>query len=169
LFGARESVLDVSLSPSGNKLAYLAPGPGQSTHLYTVDLAAGGTPRLAGSADGKPERLADCGWVSDTRLACTVFAVAEDSSIGVIGATRLIALDADGKNLKLLSRPTPPDDAYVSFRRRLDRRLERGRRRQRTDARQYVPRRRWRRGWSTSAKAMRWNRIDSGQPFGQDH
>jgi dipeptidyl aminopeptidase/acylaminoacyl peptidase len=115
LFGARESILDVSLSPSGNKLAYIAPGPGQSTLLYTVDLASGAAPTLAGSADGKPERLADCGWVSDTRLACTVFAVGDDPAFGLFGATRLLALDADGRNLKLLSRPTRPDDEYVSF------------------------------------------------------
>jgi acetyl esterase/lipase len=115
LFGARESVLDISLSPSGNRLAYIAPGPGQSTYLYTVDLTTGGEPILAGSADGKPERLADCGWVSDSRLACTVFAVGDDPSFGLFGATRLLALDADGKNVKLLSRPTRPDDEYISF------------------------------------------------------
>jgi hypothetical protein len=115
LFGAREGVLDISLSPSGNKLAYLAPGPGQSTHLYTVNIAAGGDPKLAGFADGQPERLTNCGWVSETRLACTVYAVAADGAVGMVGATRLVAFDEDGKNLKLLSRPNRPDDAYVSY------------------------------------------------------
>jgi dipeptidyl aminopeptidase/acylaminoacyl peptidase len=115
-FGARESVLSVSLSPSGRQLAFISPGPGQITFLYTVDSSGGGTPRKALSADGKPERLHRCGWVSETRLVCTVYMIASSAAVGqIVGITRLVAIDADGKNIKLLSRGTRPDDQYVSF------------------------------------------------------
>ena len=113
-FGARESVLQISLSPSGGRIAYIAPGPGQSTALFTVKADGSDTPRVATTADGKPERLHSCGWVSETRLACTVYMIA-DIGGELAGATRLVAVDADGKNAKLLSRSIRPHDSYVSF------------------------------------------------------
>jgi len=116
-FGARESVLSVSLSPSGRQVAFISPGPGQTTFLYTVDASGGGTARETLSADGKPERLQRCGWVSETRLVCTVYMVGSSAAADgqVVGASRLIAIDSDGKNVKLLSRSVRPDDQYVSF------------------------------------------------------
>lgn len=116
-FGARESVLSVSLSPSGRQLAFISPGPGLTTFLYTVDAAGGGTPRETLSADGKPERLQRCGWVSESRLVCTIYMIGASASadLRVVGTTRLIAIDTDGKNVKMLSRSIRPDDQYVSF------------------------------------------------------
>jgi dipeptidyl aminopeptidase/acylaminoacyl peptidase len=115
-FGARESVLSVSLSPSGRQVAFISPGPGQATYLYTVDSAGGGAPRQTLSADGKPERLHRCGWVSETRLVCTIYMIGSSAAVGqVVGVTRLVAIDADGKNIKLLSRDVRPDDQYISF------------------------------------------------------
>jgi dipeptidyl aminopeptidase/acylaminoacyl peptidase len=116
-FGARESVLSVSLSPSGRQVAFISPGPGQTTLLYTVDAVGGGTPRQTLSADGKPERLHRCGWVSETRLVCTIYMVGSSAAVGgqVVGVTRLVAVDTDGRNVKLLSRDVRPDDQYISF------------------------------------------------------
>ena len=116
-FGARESVLSVSLSPSGRQVAFISPGPGQSTFLYTVDSTGGGTARETLSADGKPERLNGCGWVSETRLVCSVYMIGASASADgqVVGITRLIAIDSNGKNVKLLSRSMRPADQYVSF------------------------------------------------------
>ncbi|HEX8125939.1 MAG TPA: S9 family peptidase [Allosphingosinicella sp.] len=116
-FGSRESVLSVSLSPSGRQLAFISPGPGYSTLLYTVDTTGDATPRQTLSADGKPERLSHCGWVSEVRLVCTIFMIGSSAAVGgqTVGTTRLIAIDADGKNIKLLSRSVRADDQYVSF------------------------------------------------------
>ncbi len=115
-FGAREGVLDVALSPSGRKVAFITPGPGQATILYTVEAAGGANARQALSADGRPERLAGCGWVSEERLVCTVYMVVDNILPGQpIGATRLVAVNADGSNLKLLSRRQRAYDLYVSF------------------------------------------------------
>ncbi len=114
-FGAREAVLDVALSPSGRKVAFIAPGPGRTTLLYTADVGSGAEPFLALSADGKPERLSGCGWVSDQRLVCTIYMVVTTLSAGqALGATRLVAVNADGTNVKLVSRRSRSDDLYVA-------------------------------------------------------
>jgi dienelactone hydrolase len=115
-FGAREGVLDVALSPSGAKIAFIAPGPGRATILYTGSTAGGAAPRRALSADGKPERLTDCGWVSEKRLVCTVFFTVLTPVPGQpAGVTRVLAVDEDGGNLKLLSRRATSADHYVAL------------------------------------------------------
>ncbi|HEX8238482.1 MAG TPA: S9 family peptidase [Allosphingosinicella sp.] len=115
-FGARESVLDIALSPSGKRVAFIAPGPGRSTLLYVVDVGSEAEPKLVTTADGKPERLSGCGWVSDQRLICTVFmVVGKAAGEPPLGATRLVALNSDGSNAKLLSRRTRTYDLYVSY------------------------------------------------------
>jgi acetyl esterase/lipase len=117
-FGAREGIQQISLSPSGRRIAFIAPGPGQSTLLYTAESLSGEAPRRALTADGRPERLTSCGWVSETRLVCTLFMLLETvaGSMGeIIPATRIIAVDVDGRNAKMLSRPIKPDDLYVTL------------------------------------------------------
>jgi len=115
-FGAREHVLDVALSPSGRKLAFISPGPGQSNVLYTVEIGTNAEPREALRADGKPQRLSGCGWVSEARLVCTLYMVIDSPEIKQpVGATRLIAVNADGTGLKLLSRRNRDHDLYVAF------------------------------------------------------
>jgi acetyl esterase/lipase len=113
-FGARESVLDIALSPSGQKVAFIAPGPGRSTVLYTGSTAGGVAPTRALSADGKPERLTSCGWVSEKRLVCTVYFTIQTMIPGSpAGVSRVIAVDEDGRNLKMLSRRSTSDDEYA--------------------------------------------------------
>jgi len=101
-FGARPSTADLSLSPDGKRVAYIVPVAGQGSILYTASLRQG---RAKGVifANGKPDRLERCSWVADDRLVCTVYGVSKDSYLGVVPWTRLVAIDADGKNLKVLS------------------------------------------------------------------
>jgi dipeptidyl aminopeptidase/acylaminoacyl peptidase len=113
-FGAREGVLDIALSPSGGKLAFIAAGPGRSTILYTGSTAGGVAPRVALTADGKPERLLRCGWVSEARLVCTVYFTVKTMVPGQpAGVSRVLAVDEDGRNIKLLSRRSTSDDEYA--------------------------------------------------------
>src|SRR5690242_16731649 len=44
-FGALESVLDISLSPSGKTLLYVSPLSGGGRGVFVYDLGAGGDPR----------------------------------------------------------------------------------------------------------------------------
>jgi acetyl esterase/lipase len=116
LFAAREAVRQISLSPSGKRIAFIAPGEGQGNALYTADVEGGKPPQLVFSADGKPERLTECNWVSETRLVCTVYLLLDQIQAGQIWpATRVLALDADGSNPKLLSVAGTPDDLAVTL------------------------------------------------------
>lgn len=100
-FGARENVLDINLSPDGKTVAYIAPRSGQGNALYTVDLATG-EPKVATAADGKPLRLSSCNWISNDRLLCRIFAYHKGAG-EIVVSSRLIAVNADGTGLKLVS------------------------------------------------------------------
>ena len=106
-FGARENVEFIALSPDGTRLAYAIPREGQGSRLMTVDVGTT-QPRHVISVDGSRQRLAGCDWVSNRRLVCTVFGVADSSGV-LVTATRLIALDLDGTNVKILGER---DSAY---------------------------------------------------------
>lgn len=104
-FGARESIEDISLSPDGRRIAYLAPQQGQGSRLFTVDLTTGESTQ-ATAVDGRSQRLGDCSWVSGTRLVCSVFALRRvQGDVG--GASRFVALDADGSNIVSLADRNP--------------------------------------------------------------
>jgi dipeptidyl aminopeptidase/acylaminoacyl peptidase len=105
-FGARESVSDLSLSPDGMSVAYVAPATGQGSVLYVHSLAKGATrsSRPVTTASGKPERLGGCKWVSNQRLVCIVYGVVlANSVLEPVLFTRQIAVNTDGTNQKLLS------------------------------------------------------------------
>jgi dipeptidyl aminopeptidase/acylaminoacyl peptidase len=102
-FGARESLVDLSLSPDGSSVAYVAPAAGQGSVVYTLSLAKGSKPLAALGADGKPFRIEGCNWVSNKRLVCTVYGVVRDVNVGLLPLWRLVAIDSDGSNQRILS------------------------------------------------------------------
>lgn len=101
-FGARTAVEQMSLSPDGTKIAFVASTKGQASRLQTIDLAAGNKVTNLLAASGKPERLGSCGWVSRSRLACIIYGTLYDG-IAPTYFTRIIAVNADGTGLKMLS------------------------------------------------------------------
>lgn len=103
-FGSREDVLDISLSPSGNKIAYVSAGPGHSEILSVIDLNGDPVPKriLANS-----EMIADldwCQWATEDRLVCQVSGMAEEASKVLLPYDRLFAVNADGSNLEEISK-----------------------------------------------------------------
>lgn len=108
-FGARPTVHDLQLSPDGLMVSYLVPAQGPGTALQTLSLAEGAKPRVSLLSTGDPERIEWCRWVSNERLVCMIYAIIKDPA-GLLGYTRLVAVNADGSNLKLLSRH---DDEYA--------------------------------------------------------
>jgi dipeptidyl aminopeptidase/acylaminoacyl peptidase len=104
-FGARESVTGLNLSPDGQNVVYVAPGKGQGGVGYVLSVAPGSKPKPFLSASGNPERLVHCFWVSNERLACRVGFLMKDPTLGVQRFGRMIAVNADGSNLQLLSVP----------------------------------------------------------------
>jgi dipeptidyl aminopeptidase/acylaminoacyl peptidase len=104
-FGARPSLSMLSLSPDGASIAYVAPAEGEGSILYTMRLGDRSRAIRALSADGKPWRMYRCDWVANTRLACEVYGIqrAPAANLELVTFTRLVAVDADGKNQRLLS------------------------------------------------------------------
>jgi dipeptidyl aminopeptidase/acylaminoacyl peptidase len=102
-FGARQSVSNLTLSPDGTSVAYVAPTEGQGSKAITLSLAKGAKAKLALVASGKPERLDRCDWVSNERLVCVVYAVAKNGSLGLLPVSRIVAVNSDGTNLRWLS------------------------------------------------------------------
>src|SRR3546814_6778452 len=56
LFGQRASLQDVDISPDGQSIVYVAPGPGRQTVAYIAPLE-GGTPQPILSSDANPQML----------------------------------------------------------------------------------------------------------------
>jgi hypothetical protein len=106
-FGARPSVSDVSISPDGASIAFIAPSASRGAVLYTMRLDADSKPRPALTSEGKPFRLQGCDWVSNTRLVCSLYWVAK-VYLDLAGFTRVIAVDSDGGNFKMLSTQQRP-------------------------------------------------------------
>jgi Tol biopolymer transport system component len=103
-FGAREAVQQISLSPSGTKVAFVAPGQGRATALFVADVGGGEAKQIL-SANGDPERLFACHWSSEARIVCSIFLVVKTAG-EIVNVSRMIAVDAAGGNLKLLSATT---------------------------------------------------------------
>lgn len=78
------------------------PAKGQGSRLYTVDITNAATPRVALAASGDPERLSSCEWVSNARLICQIGMVMRDWD-GPVTASRLVAVNADGTEPKVVS------------------------------------------------------------------
>jgi dipeptidyl aminopeptidase/acylaminoacyl peptidase len=104
-FGAREAVRQISLSPDGTKVAIIQPSKGRGSALMIGDLVKGGELKAIVTSTGNPDRLVDCHWSTDTRLICRISITANVYG-DRLGFSRIIAVDSDGKNLKLLSART---------------------------------------------------------------
>lgn len=101
-FGTRELIQQISLSPDGTKVAIVAPNGGKGTLVMIADPIKGGDPVTILRTDGEPERVTSCGWVTDARLACQIYFVSADLDLK-LGVTRVMSLNIDGSDGKLLS------------------------------------------------------------------
>jgi dipeptidyl aminopeptidase/acylaminoacyl peptidase len=107
MFGARPAVAQMSLSPDGKKIAYVGAAQGQASVLFVGDLATGDIKPITYS-DNKPLDLRACWWSAEDRLVCWYYGVDMVYAVRV-SYTRIVALDADGKNMKALAAPVPSD------------------------------------------------------------
>jgi len=102
LFGQREDVIDISLSPDGKHVVLVAPGPGVSTYAIVMDTDTRAVKPVF-KQDGKPLNIVSCGWASNSRIACKLWGVSFDNG-PAIPYSRTIAVDMDGKNPTYLGR-----------------------------------------------------------------
>lgn len=102
-YGSRSSVLDISLSPSGTKIAWISPGPNHTEQLNVLDLDGDGAVRtIAGNSEINVD-LAQCDWATDTRLVCEVYGITQNSDGVLLGFDRMFALNADGSEATQLN------------------------------------------------------------------
>jgi dipeptidyl aminopeptidase/acylaminoacyl peptidase len=100
-FGARQGIEDISLSPDGKELAFVAPTTGAGNGLYVIPVDKSAPPRRIAVASGAPEVLRRCQWVTNDRLVCLIDAARRGAGM-VLTGSRWIALDSNAKNLKKL-------------------------------------------------------------------
>lgn len=103
-FGTRSSVLDVSLSPSGSKLAWIAPGANHTEVLNVFDLDGDGGIKQIASNSEKIGDLEYCEWATDTRLICEVVGMTRTADNVLIPFSRMFAINSDGSDPLAMNR-----------------------------------------------------------------
>ena len=101
-FGAREGVIQASISPDGSKIAMISPIEGAGAAVLVAPVDGSSEPKVILTSSGKPDRLSYCRWSTSTRLVCSVFMI-EFSGAIMMPYSRMVALNADGSDLKQLS------------------------------------------------------------------
>lgn len=101
-FGARRSVYDISISPSGDKIMYVQPGNQSDETIYVVDLTTGDAPQGIITMNEAQARLNWCQWATDETIVCEIYGVA-DTGGRLLGFTRIISIAADGSDTEMLT------------------------------------------------------------------
>ncbi len=100
-FGARESVLDLGISPKGTHVVFVAPRPDGGENAVVVSLENGEAVPILG-AKGNTEQIADCQFVIETHIVCQIL-FRQGSNQDVVTGSRLVVLSADGKSMEELT------------------------------------------------------------------
>jgi len=107
-FGARADVLDISLSPSGNKIVFISAGPGHTEVVNVIDFTADAAVKPVLTNTEKVVDIDSCQWASEERLLCQFSGMGGGNGSILIPFDRLIALNADGTNIRMLSQRDSP-------------------------------------------------------------
>jgi dipeptidyl aminopeptidase/acylaminoacyl peptidase len=113
LYGARDNVEAVDLSPDGRRVVYLQPGPGRQTVAYLAEIGSSAAPTVVVASDGNPERLQRCDFVTNDRLVCVVTGMVMSADRTLIPFSRRIAVDATGRNVATLGQQSSFYDARI--------------------------------------------------------
>lgn len=111
IFGAREAVQSIALSPNGRSIAFVAPSAGQGAQVYVVELGSN-EPKLVTGVDGVSQRLGGCDFVSSQRLVCNTWAVVEDAGT-LFTMSRPVAFDTSGGNVRVLGERDTFSQLYI--------------------------------------------------------
>jgi dipeptidyl aminopeptidase/acylaminoacyl peptidase len=108
LFGARPSGFAPDLSPDGDKLVYLASGPGASTVVRIEDLSTKSDRSLVKSS-GKPEQLEWCGFADERWIVCRFDGWVKQAGL-IFPVGRTVAIDSVTAKIHPLGAPEHSDD-----------------------------------------------------------
>jgi dienelactone hydrolase len=111
LFGARPHIEQIDLSPDGQSVVYLTPGPGAGTMVVMQRLGASEA-QVVLRTDGDPERLSWCSFVTNDRLVCRVNVLIREND-SFIPYSRLLSMNSDGSQPQLLGQRQSFFDAYI--------------------------------------------------------
>lgn len=111
LFGVRESVQQIDISPNGERVVYVTPGRGRVSSAYVADLA-GGPHKLVVQTSGAPDYLGWCNFVSDDRLVCQAHGLTDAGGV-LVPYSRLIAVGDDGSNMAELGQKHSQYDTRI--------------------------------------------------------
>ena len=107
-FGARPAVKQISISPSGHKIAYIGPSDDRDDVLYVFNADGSSEIKPLLEVAEKNTELQWCAWASDDRLVCKVRIVKDDSGL-ILGYSRLFAMKDDGtESVRLTEIPMGP-------------------------------------------------------------
>ena len=109
LFGAREKIEQMAISPDGRRIVYLTPMAGRGTAV--VVQALDGDPRVITRASGNPDRVLWCRFVTNDRLVCRIHLMTMIDNY-LVPVQRLFAIDADGGNLRQLGQRNTGNEAW---------------------------------------------------------
>jgi hypothetical protein len=99
-FASRPQVEDLSISPDGRYLALIHTRDGKAVAVVSDRKASKGQVMRPVLSEPEHFRMTWCRWATNTRLMCGFIGMIHDRS--VYGVTRLAAVDADGKNMRVL-------------------------------------------------------------------
>ena len=102
-FGVRQTALDISLSPSGSKIAFIGAGPEHAEVLNVIDLDGDATIKLVTYNTEKTADFSWCEWATDIRLVCQLAGMGKSPEGTLIPFDRLFAINADGSQPQQLS------------------------------------------------------------------
>ena len=111
-FGAREAVAAPDLSADGSSVIYITPGPNRMSYVVVGNLDTGQFSKVA-SSDGNPESLRWCNFASPQRSVCRITGTVRNSVFELLNFGRLISLNNDGTDPKLLGQKESYYDAWI--------------------------------------------------------
>ncbi len=113
LFGARETIEQIAISPDGRRIVYLSPVDGRGTMI--VVQALDGDPHVITRSSGAPERVRWCRFVTNDRLVCRIHLMTRLDAL-LVPVQRLFAIDSDGGNIRELGqRDTGAEARFRQF------------------------------------------------------
>jgi len=101
-FGKRSGVWGMRMSPDGTKMSFLRNHPDDFPIAMVVDLETGKPTLILASDASKGMYVERCTWATNSRLLCAYYGVFRFQGKPA-GASRLVAVDADGGNQKVLA------------------------------------------------------------------
>jgi dipeptidyl aminopeptidase/acylaminoacyl peptidase len=110
-FGARESVWAADIAPDGRSIVYLAPAANGTAAALTANLTTKQVKPFLSSGSAT-EKLSWRGFVSNERLICRFGRIVADPA-GLVGFSRLVAINRDGSNARQLGQAESFYDAGI--------------------------------------------------------